>query len=503
MGRFRYPIYKARFSCPINVLPLEIGDYPKITYTKAPNEYGTQGWKEKTMEIVALEENYEDKIVNAEVWQTELGMPLYGLLTWNSLAEGEGTVCDSEFLCSFDNPEYFTSGKQLHKFYMPTDFAAGTAWANKVGNDSVLTLSGANNQLLSNLRGTGWNWNEFTTDKGGVCGAFVKPDALSSDMAILSNDLLGTHGWEMGVKSDGAIFFATGNKGGNYYQDYTYVVKNSQDDVSRAATFSSTGQQIPLGLDGATSCHAGFRFILDDISQGDVIESAYLKLRANWFAINVRTKIYGEDVDDADPITDAADFDGLSLTSTNITWNFNTDPSWIISKNIGTVVDVVTNRASWGSAINIIVKHSTYGNLTYVKSRDYSSSYAPKLIVYKKMTVPSTWTEKTSPTGQVTAGAWSAVHVGLTPGATGTTMAYWYKNGTWVGTASILPTLSFSPQYTGLGACNVGTWDGGTVEGAKLFDGQLGDSVYYQIGTLMASANMEKMYDTLRGRYGL
>jgi len=152
------------------------------------------------MEIVSIEENYNDKTIEIETWDWGFPIPTWKLYDWNTLAEGEGTVCSTEWTeqwwAGYDN--------EHHKFIAPTDFE-DEMWANKINNDYVLTLDGTS-QFLTNL-GTGWNLN---VDPGNVIGAFIKSDRTPSGepMCILSHCRVGTQGWEFGINTNNALYFS-------------------------------------------------------------------------------------------------------------------------------------------------------------------------------------------------------------------------------------------------------------------------------------------------------
>ena len=218
IARFRYPLYKANFQLPMSALPLELANYVQITHSEVPNEYGTQGWQQKQMEIVSIEEDYNNAIINCEAWEWGLQIPPWNLKTWLSLAEGEGTHLYHEFR------EYYDAIAANQKNWS-TAGTESSYWDNKVGNDYVLTFDGASQFACGNkLTTSGWGWDSGNW-KQGVKGAVIKPDNLSSKMCIMSCNRLGTNGWELGIDTDGSIYYSIAN---------TYdgeVTKNSPANV--------------------------------------------------------------------------------------------------------------------------------------------------------------------------------------------------------------------------------------------------------------------------------
>jgi len=335
MGRFRYPIYKSKFKLPMSELPLELGDYVQINHSKTPNEYGTQGWNQKQMEIVSLEEDYDDKTINIETWEWGLPIPAWRLMSWFSLAEGEGTQIRYEF----HEDRAASGGKQEH---FTTSGTETSFWDNKINNDYILTLNGSD-QFVNGLNIGSPLWGNIAGFAAGVYGAFIKPDNLSTQQCIMSCNRLGTNGWEMGINTDGSIYYGVGyintKTGGTYIE-----ISSPADIISGPGTW----QQVCVGPSRKNS--------------GETNEELWVKFYLN-------------------------------------------------GTEVGTFLHV--------------------GN--YVFGGGEEDSY----------------------------------------------------------------------QCDAIGAANVGTWDGGTFSGCHYFDGQIGDVVAYPVGGTRTPADMEKLYNGLRGRYGL
>lgn len=263
LGRFRYPIYKAKFTTPMSVLPLDLGDYIAVTHSKAPNEYGTQGWNEKQMEIVNIEEDYNNNTVECEAWEWQLQIPSWRLHGWFSLAEGEGTSCNLEWTDRwYDDYE----ANSQHRFSMNKGYGTELLWVEQFNGDYVAFFDGTSS-FLTNY-GTGW---DLDLEPGGVVGAFVKPykagGLAPADLkpCIASAGVWGTNGWAFGIGTAESLYFG-------FYQQHMnqWVLKETAASVVDMGTFQALHVGInKVNLTGNSNDMAVY-FYVNGTQQGTV-----------------------------------------------------------------------------------------------------------------------------------------------------------------------------------------------------------------------------------------
>lgn len=136
---------------------------------------------------------------------------------------------------------------------------------------------------------------------------------------------------------------------------------------------------------------SGARFVNVGIGQGNVISSAYLKLRSDDVygdrSGSQDCIIVGEDADNASTFSTLNDYNGRSRTSANVSWVFDSSGAgiWHTSVDIKTVIQEIVDRGGWvsGNALAIFVEttEDSTSQDDVFQSYDEDPSYAPKLEV--------------------------------------------------------------------------------------------------------------------------
>jgi len=143
----------------------------------------------------------------------------------------------------------------------------------------------------------------------------------------------------------------------------TWQVGASSDDCYRklvSSGFSLTESYCYCG--DYSSAHydfsSGVRFTNVNIPQGSIINSAYLKLKAQLFYGAIpETFIEGENSDNAATFSTAADYDGRPRTSANVSWTPSdwVQNTWYNSSDIKTVIQEIVNRVGWASGNALVL----------------------------------------------------------------------------------------------------------------------------------------------------
>lgn len=101
------------------------------------------------------------------------------------------------------------------------------------------------------------------------------------------------------------------------------------------------------------------RFQNITIPKGSTVNNAYIKLYS-WSTgyDDINSKIYANNVDNANNLTVEADIFGRSLTTAYVDWvQDSLGTGWITSPDITTVIQEIVNRSGWGSgnALAVII----------------------------------------------------------------------------------------------------------------------------------------------------
>lgn len=131
---------------------------------------------------------------------------------------------------------------------------------------------------------------------------------------------------------------------------------------------------------GVADCRSFYRFPAVAITQGAVIASATLTLRAELVmdGTSIAVVVRGDDQDNAATITDATDGNGRTLTTASVAWTITSwdDETDITSPDIKTVIQEIVDRPGWasGNAILLHIVDSASVNGSVGNSKTYDSS---------------------------------------------------------------------------------------------------------------------------------
>jgi parallel beta-helix repeat protein len=191
---------------------------------------------------------------------------------------------------------------------------------------------------------------------------------------------------------------------------YAYVqVKSSSDDSQKWNNTSGGGWQWNLtnGMSvagcpyvfgnpptgGEDNFGCGLRFTNITIPRGARINYACLELCAAWDdESQVRSKLHGQDTDDALSLSTLQDFDSRPWTSACVYWDdipaWKTG-SWYTSPDISMILQEIVDRPNWQSGNSIVVIWEDFESrsISYIEnarrawSFDGNPSLAPKLLI--------------------------------------------------------------------------------------------------------------------------
>jgi hypothetical protein len=134
-----------------------------------------------------------------------------------------------------------------------------------------------------------------------------------------------------------------------------WQVGASTDDCRREnATFDTNGIRIIAGHRDGLVDGSGVRFLNITIPQGSTINSAAISVRARVSdpSTGVKTKITGDDEDNAATFSDLTDYNGRPRTTAAVDWDPSegwTADTWYDSVDISAVIQEIVNRAGWVS----------------------------------------------------------------------------------------------------------------------------------------------------------
>jgi len=187
---------------------------------------------------------------------------------------------------------------------------------------------------------------------------------------------------------------------------------NDDGYVGDNLNFFYSGDDIELGLGSSYPYEitAVLRFLSVDISKGDTIDSAYLKLRTDdYYSGNngdeIDVYVCAWDTDDADSLTGKTIgyIQLLPETSASVDWTFtpSTTPSTEhTSPDIKTVIQEIVNRNGWSNnndiTIFVVYKPGGAGDLGYFEAYDDIPSYAAKLEINYNPSADSSRNAKTT-----------------------------------------------------------------------------------------------------------
>lgn len=165
-------------------------------------------------------------------------------------------------------------------------------------------------------------------------------------------------------------------------------VGQSTDDCLRySTTINLTSTSVILGNE-TNSFKNGLRFQTVNISQGSTIDAAYLTFKANSgrgeTVCNV--DILGEDADDTNTFSTAADYDGRPRTTAKVDWDNLPSWSWNSIQNSPSIVSIVqeiVSRGGWSANNNMVFFLEDDSSTANARRRAYSydggASDCPKI----------------------------------------------------------------------------------------------------------------------------
>jgi len=123
-----------------------------------------------------------------------------------------------------------------------------------------------------------------------------------------------------------------------------------------------TNDNQSAGYQGSTNYKlgGGMRFTNITIPKGSTINVAYIVFtcRAPNSATAVKSRLRGEDIDDAPTFSDIADYNSRDRTSASVDWD--NLPAWVVdteytSPDIKTVIQEIIDRAGWASGNDLVM----------------------------------------------------------------------------------------------------------------------------------------------------
>lgn len=160
--------------------------------------------------------------------------------------------------------------------------------------------------------------------------------------------------------------------------------------------FSATSIELRVGYYSSTryKLGGGMRFTGVNIPQGTTISSAWLKLVCydSASATVVKSRIQGEDVDNASSFSDYANYSGRTRTTAVVDWdNISawTLNNWYESPEIKSIVEEIVGRVGWSSGNALVIfwddhdDRSDHDSFHYRTAYTYDQSWndAPKLYI--------------------------------------------------------------------------------------------------------------------------
>ena len=174
-----------------------------------------------------------------------------------------------------------------------------------------------------------------------------------------------------------------------------YTIAAGSDDATRRLTPSSFSVTSTYGYVGRSSSSyrqfgVGIRFSGVDIPKGVTIIEAFLHVKCSVGSVDgippYGTKLRGEDADDPDAFSNAANFDGRPRTTAEVSWapGVWTPDVWYTSPDIASVVQEIVDRSGFAES-HLVIFWDDFedegGRLQYTYSRDHSQENAPYLQV--------------------------------------------------------------------------------------------------------------------------
>jgi len=188
----------------------------------------------------------------------------------------------------------------------------------------------------------------------------------------------------------------------------TFYPAASADD-GYGGTWDNSSNSLRIGY-SAFSFSAAIRFVNVTIPQGSTIDSAFVRLFAYSYQLNigagnpVYVRIHFEDADDAAQVSDKADCDDKDRTTAYADWDigddgWGTDWSQQDTPSLVSPLQELVNRGAFasGNAAQLLIDHRAGegGKDRYATAVDYDSgSYKAELHVeWTPPAAPSGWSE--------------------------------------------------------------------------------------------------------------
>jgi hypothetical protein len=187
-------------------------------------------------------------------------------------------------------------------------------------------------------------------------------------LAFPQEVMLNTQTWQVGASSDDAWKTWVDGYGWSF---------STTTNINAVGVYN-------VGTNYKRGC--GMRWTNITIPQGATISSAYLKLCClGTYTVNtVRSKIRGDDEDNASTFSDLADFDGRPRTTAIVYWD-NIPPwddgVWYTSPDIKTVIQEIIDRPGWSSGNSLAIFWDDFDNRSdqtmYCTRAGYSYNSSP------------------------------------------------------------------------------------------------------------------------------
>lgn len=162
--------------------------------------------------------------------------------------------------------------------------------------------------------------------------------------------------------------------------DCTRFTKGAGDSLNLTSNTVGAGF---VNAAGTSIIDSGMRWTSIPVPQGATIISASISIFALSGFFVARTKLIGEDTDNAAAFSTLADYDGRSRTTARVDWDIFNNTDWHIpsaqfrqSPDISAIIFEICNRAGWSSGNDLALFWDDDGSLAsdWVSGRSWNGN---------------------------------------------------------------------------------------------------------------------------------